>query len=283
MSDKHAIEEQIKAFPALPRMCGYIMSHWDDPDVDMAKLAADIRYDPGLTANVLKLANSAFYGLPRRVDSLQAAITMLGLKKLGGLIVLSSASDVLEKGLDGYRLGKEELLSHSIWVAVASEELCHVLGMRPQEMLFTCGLLHDIGKLILDQHIADSGPGIAGLVDSQGYSFDQAEQTVIGMSHAEVGAMLLDSWNFPEELVETVRWHHDPTGAGEQRELADVIHVADMLAYSEGIGAGVDGFRYRLCQESAAKLGVKPKHIENAAARAFDKINELSGLIEGKA
>jgi putative nucleotidyltransferase with HDIG domain len=280
VSSKPAIQARIREFPALPALCQRILSKANDPDLDLGHLEEEIRYDPGMTANLLKMANSAFFGMARKVESLQSAIAVLGLKRLFDLVVARSVASTLGERLPGYNLAPEELLKHSVWVAVASEKLARTLNLAPPDMLFTAGLLHDIGKIVMDGFVQKSWKRI-NVVMKHNEMFDRVEQRVLGLSHAEVGAELLEHWNFPAELVFALRWHHQPGSAAEHVMLAEMVHIADMLAYTEGIGTGVDGLRYTISQSAIAHLGLRTRNLEAVASHTLDTMNELEKLLAG--
>lgn len=275
--------KKIAAFPELPALCGYVLRHCNDPNVDFAGIARELRYDPGITANILKLANSAYFGVVRRVDSVQTAISLLGLQRVSDMVISGVVADRMLESLSGYNLAGHELLNHSICVAVAAEEFCDFLAIKNTEAVFTCGLLHDIGKLIMDDFVIQEQQRLMKTASNEGCGFDGAEDLILGMNHAAAGAELLDSWSFPSALVEVVRWHHRPLQAEKSvQTVASLIHMSDMLAYAEGIGAGIDGFLYHVYEDSIAHQKLKKKDLEVVASRAFDKVRELNAVFAGE-
>jgi putative nucleotidyltransferase with HDIG domain len=275
------IKHRIETFPAMPALCKYLAAHLTDPYVDPYDIAQELRYDPGLTANILKIANSAVYGGLERVDSIQSAIIRLGMKQLFQLVVGVGVSKVLTKRLRGYQLEPEELLSHSVYVAVASEEIAQILGLRTSEMLFTAGLLHDMGKVVLDDFVEKKSAELDAGFRAAKEGFDHVERNALGICHAEVGAAILQRWKFPEELVALVRWHHRPSEAGSWAPMVNIVHVADILSYSEGIGTGIDGLRYNISKNVISTLGLRSSTIEAVASHSLDKVRDLSKLLTG--
>ena len=275
------IKHRIETFPAMPALCKYLAGHLNDPYIDLADVAQELRYDPGMTANVLKIANSVVYGGAERVDSLQTAIARLGMKQLFQLIVGVGVSKVLTNRLLGYQLEPEELLSHSVYVAVASEEIARILGLGTSEMLFTAGLLHDMGKVVLDDFVEKKSVEIDTDFRATQEGFDHIERDILGICHADVGAAILQRWNFPEELVALVRWHHRPSEAGPWTPMVNIVHIADILSYSEGIGTGIDGLRYNISKNVISSLGLRSSTIEAVASHSLDKVRELSKLLIG--
>lgn len=277
------ITREIELFPAMPALCKFVSTHLNDPNVDFRQLAEQLKYDPGMTANVLKLANSAYFGAIGRVDSLQTAIARVGMKRMFQLVIASGISKTLVKPLGGYNLRPEELLMHSVFVAVASEELARVTGVHSPELLFTAGLLHDMGKVILDKHLEKTGNKFLEKFSQELVFFDVMEQEFLGMGHAEVGGMLLEKWKFPHELVSAARFHHDPEKTtAEDRTLVNVVHISDMLSYSEGIGTGIDGLRYRTSREAISSLGLKTSILEMVTSHSMGKVEELEKVLCGE-
>lgn len=283
MNSRESIEKKIAAFPAMPAMCGYLLSKIRDPNLDFKELADQVKYDPGLTANILKLANSAYFGARGEVDSIQTAVVRLGLIQVFQLVTAAAAGRVLRRELVGYKLTGEDLLRHSVWVAVASGELADALGVQAPDVIFTAGLLHDIGKIALDEVVAAEESGLrVAMADIKSWdSFEQIEERFFGMNHAEAGARILEKWKFPEVLVSAVRWHHTPAGATGMHEVVNMVHVADQLAYTHGIGAGIEGLHYELSEHAVKGLDIKHSLIERSAGRALDKMRELEAVLGG--
>jgi putative nucleotidyltransferase with HDIG domain len=274
------IAERIRSFPAMPAFVSQVISMLNNPKADALTIAGRIKFDPGMTANILRLANSAEFGAHRSVHSLQEAIVRLGLKQLFQLVTTYGLGRRLSKALPGYELQADELLRHSLWAALAAEELCLALSIHAPDMLFTSGLLHDLGKLILDEFIARDKAAILARARAEGLSFEIAEASILGVSHAEVGATVLDQWNFPAELVAAARWHHRPQEAREHESIASIVHIAEFLAYTEGIGTGIDGLGYHLSQDAIDNLGVRKKDLEWVASHTLDKMRDLEQLLK---
>ena len=271
------IERRIQEFPEMPAMCRTLLQSLEDPDVDFKQLEEQIQYDPGLTSNVLRLANSAYFGATGTVSSLRVALMRLGTRRVSEVVTAILVSPMMLRSLSGYDLRSQDLLEHSVWVAVASEELARLMGYRDVKMLFTAGLLHDMGKIILDPFVREQRDQL--LQEQLTESFDRREQDFIGMSHAQAGANLLAKWNIPEEITAAAKWHHDPESAPEYPDQVNMVHLADILGYSEGIGAGIDGMKYRASAVAHKRLGLKKSDIEYVASLTLDKMNELESLL----
>jgi len=273
------IISDVKSFPSMSNMPVKILKLIDDPQSSAAKIEELLRYDPGITANILKLTNSAYFGLSSRIGSVRQAIVLLGWRHLGKLVVASCVNAILDKPVPGYDLPAGELWRHSIAVSVAAELLAKELGISANDEIFTAALLHDLGKLVLANYVREDLQAIETAA-GEGIPFHAAERRVLGTDHAEIGARLLKSWSFPLSLVKAVRWHHDPDAAKEPRAITDLVHVANMLCLMIGIGVGREGLRYEPSQAAAKRLGLKTRQLEFVASQTLQWANELSEVFE---
>ncbi len=269
------IQNRIALFPDMPAMCRKVFTHFEDPDTDFGVLAEEMRYDPGMTANVLKLANSAAFSAGEPLDSLRTAFVRLGRKRLSQVIIAQGVAGLLRSTLNGYNLRPSEFLQHSVWTAIASEELAKTLDIDDSEMLFTAGLLHDIGKVVLSEFIEQSADDFYRLIEEGNQPFDQIELSVLGFTHAQAGALIMENWRFPNELIQASLCHHSPQNGNTDR----IVHIADMLAYSEGIGTGIDGLKYNISRQAVFELRIKPGTLEKVASRTLEKMQELERLL----
>jgi putative nucleotidyltransferase with HDIG domain len=227
-----------------------------DPDASAATLTRAIECDPTLTANVLRLANSAYFGFPRSVASVADAVWRLGTRNLRQLVLATTFSPMQKQAVKGYDLPAGDLLRHSVAVAVGAETLSRLLDVPACDHLFTAGILHDIGKIALGTFVELDAAPILELATREGLPFVEAEQRILGIDHAELGAFLADRWNLPDEVVEIVRWHHEPEKFSGRNPAGDLVHVADALCILGGIGIGTDGLRYRPSEEVCDRLGL---------------------------
>ena len=273
------IRHAIDVHPPMPAMIGELLKHANDPHIDFKELAEIVRFDPGITMNVLKVANSAAYIGAQPVDSLQQAFVRIGAKKLFRIIIAQEVATQLAGKLRGYDLEPRMLLKHSIGAALIAEALALHLGRHPKEVLFTAGLLHDMGKVVLDPFVFEYRKDfVAALCDTE-KSFDQIERDILGVTHPQAGAWLMEKWAFPQELIAIVLQHHHPENAEAYQDAALMIHLADTLVYSIGVGDGIDGLRYKVAADAAGILGLQSKHIEQIASNTWEKLNEWNDII----
>jgi putative nucleotidyltransferase with HDIG domain len=275
------IMAKIDAFPSIPGSTVKLIKMLEDSETSVQAIEDVLRLDPGMTANVLKLTNSAYIGLTSKVGSVKRAIMMLGMKKIKQLVMTSCVGAVMDGAIPGYNLPAGELWRHSIAVSVAAEALSRELKLEDTEDIFTAALVHDVGKLILGQFIQDDLAAIQTAAGSD-ISFEVAEKAVLGIDHAEIGARILSQWSLPDDLVHAVRWHHDPESADSPNRTTDVVHVANVLCLMMGIGVGREGLQYTPSPEVTRRLGLKPFTLERVASQTLQLIEELSDVFSGE-
>jgi putative nucleotidyltransferase with HDIG domain len=265
----------IHAFPSMPGAALKLLNLADAPGATVQQIEDALRQDPGLTANLLKLANSAYFGIPSKIGSVRQAVMLLGLKRVVQMVVAACASAVIDRGVPGYDLPAGELWRHSLAVSVAAKGLAAELKLPAADEIFTAGLLHDVGKLILGQFVQEDYAEIQRAL-AQGLTFEAAEAAVLGIDHAEIGARVLAQWSLPENIVHAVRWHHAPEKFGSMDIMLDVVHVANMLCLMIGIGVGREGLLHEPSPVVTRRLGLEPPHLEKVASQTLQWVSELS-------
>lgn len=273
------IQQAIQDHPKMPTLYRDLMKLLKDPDADYEQLAKIIRNDPGVTMNILRVANSTYFSGEERIDSLRKAFVRLGSRHLFQIIIAQGVATRLAQSFAGYDLEPRELLQHSVGVAITSEHFARLLKVSIMETLFTAGLLHDMGKVILNPFIMEKHADVHGLLQDKSLAFDEIELQTVGITHAKAGAQLMEKWLFPEAVVELVEYHHHPELAQAFPMETLMVHFADTLLYSEGVGDGIDGFRYPVDNDAADRLGLRARDVEQLASGLLDQLNELEKLI----
>ena len=246
-------------------------------EVETKPLLRVIELDPGLTANMLKLCNSAYYGRKREVGTVGEALDLLGTRTVTTLAFAASMGPVMRGPLAGYGLARDEFWRHNLAVACGAATIAvdEAQGVS-RDRAFTAGLLHDIGKLLLDRVLArrlEWEPLPEGVRD-----WPEIERQVAGFDHAEAGAALADHWRLPPVLVEAIHWHHEPARATTQPVLARAVHAADAVAAAlEPAASGKGDAQAPGCGEPG-ELGVAPEIVRHVAALLPGQLAELTGL-----
>ncbi len=260
--DLQKLIDKIEEVVPLPSVAMRIINYIDDPDAEISQLAKLISMDQALTTEVLKLANSAYYGFPRRVSTISEAVVILGFSTTRSVVWSVILSSTLKKPVLGYALPEGALWRHSVAVAVGSKLIlqhANVKGVNMEEA-FVAGLIHDIGKLLLATYVAGAYEEIVKVI-AEGKTFDEAERQVLGYDHAVVGAMAAEKWNLPDIYVDAIKYHHRPSETDNL--MAKVVHLADYIAYSMGWGSeGLEGLNYTLEENVLEELGIAPEEID---------------------
>jgi putative nucleotidyltransferase with HDIG domain len=280
MSLREIIISRIRKVPAIPTAAVKVSRMLQNPEVNINDLARAIEYDPALAANVLRIANSIYFSGPRSVGSIKEAIMRMGTNRVFSLTVASAIAPVAGVEVRGYDLQPGELWRHSVTAAVCVDQLIETLGLKAPDATFTAALLHDIGKVVLGTFVEVDAAPIMQLAFEQGLPFEEAEVRVLGISHPEVGALLLESWNLPRNIVDAVRWHQQPEDfEGEtDRIIIDLVHAADALSMMGGIGTGSDGLNYKVSKSVADRLGLNNKIAEAVVVKLLDGLEEIKEL-----
>jgi len=280
MIDIDAIVKSIKKLPPFPNVATRALEILDDPDASVDRLISIIQYDQAITANVLKLCNSAYYGLRRKVHSLREGLVLLGNAELKNIILASTVVKFFHKENIGYDLAKGELWKHAVATGIISRIISNRVTQSEPPSLFTAALLHDIGKVVLSRFVDRYFEQIIALVNEGRHSFLEGESEMLGIDHAEVGAKIAESWNFPEDIVQAIRLHHRPEEASDDDPLTPIIYLANIITLSMGIGVGRDGLSYRGKEEVMKRYGLKAKDLQGIVIDFYDEYNKVQDILK---
>ena len=272
------IVSSAKDLPSLPAITYRVIKLVDDPQSTAKDLNDVITQDQSLTAKVLRLANSAYYGFPRRISTVTDAIVLLGFNTIRSLVLSASVYHILEKPLEGYALAPGELWRHSQASAMAARLIAQRARYRQPDQAYIAGLLHDIGKVLLNHHLREQYHEVVARVGGE-KTFIDVEEEVLGFNHAQVGALLAEKWNLPPDLVEAIGCHHQPAAAKKNRELTAITHLADALCMTMGLGLGIDGLYYKVDEDAIRLLKLKEEELEQLISRLADTLADGTSLL----
>ncbi len=281
MSHAEEILKEAERFPALDPTALNLLELLQSDDFETREVVDRIELNPQLTIKILRLANSGFFGLRREVTSVFHAVNLLGKTNLVRLLLSATVGPIISQALEGYKVEEGELWKRAIAVAFAARQYARRLNVDVEDRVFISGLLCDVGKLLTSSWVEKHLKEIQVAAFEEGCSFEEAEKRCLGVNHAKVGSILLDSWDLPDSLVEVVRWHHEPTKCGaEYRTEAELVHLADYSCALFGIGAGSDGTHYRPCHETFEKLHVDFSLLEKVMIDTMDELEKSSFMFE---
>ncbi|HUT63981.1 MAG TPA: HDOD domain-containing protein, partial [Anaerolineae bacterium] len=210
MSGIEDILSQINYLPPFPLTVTRVLQMLRDSYVKTDDIVGVVKFDQAIATHVLKLCNSSFFGLRRPITNLRDAVVYIGLSNLKKIIIISGTRQYFEKQQSAYELKKGELWRHAIAVSILAEKLNNMFDRAPIDDVYISGLLHDVGKLVLSKFVMEVSEEMTHMVEQRGISFLEAEKTILGIDHAEVGAKILDKWKFSEEIISSVKKHHMP-------------------------------------------------------------------------
>ncbi len=262
----------------LPATSIRLLELLDDPDVSVEPVAEVIEKDPSLTANLLKLSNSAYYGMRRRVGTVREALLHLGSRTVLTIAFATSMGEVMRGPMTGYRLPRRRLWSHALATGVAAARLCGPdASGAPRDRAFTAGLVHDIGKLLLDRLLQQQIEQLPAPAEAKALLI--AERALLGFDHAEAGAALAEAWNFPADLAEAIGGHHEPPD--DAPRLVRVVAAANLVAAHIGEHAGSEVVGEEELAGALRNVGAEATELAVIAAevrRDFDGLAAIMGL-----
>jgi len=223
------IAQSMEAIQPIPQVALEILRLIDEEEYDIKALTKEIRKDQVISAKTLKLCNSVMFAGTNKIESLDHALIYIGLQMLVKLVISASMDNYFSHPGSGYSLCKGGLFHHAVGTAIISEKLANLTGLVKPGLAYTAGLLHDIGKVVLDQYVGAAYPLFYRKLNDEGSSFSDTEKAILGIDHTEVGSDLARKWSFPESLIDVIRHHHRPEETTRNLELAHTVYLADLL------------------------------------------------------
>ena len=275
-----AIITNIDQLPPLPEVAGKVINMVNNPDVSFKQVALEISKNQAMTANILKLCNSAFFSKGKEITSIDRAIVTLGLKEVKDIVLLVAAKPIMDKPVIGYDLGQGDLWKQGLAVATMSRDIA--LSKKRKELadvVFTGGIIHNVGKVVIALFVQQTFKDILDLVQSQNISFHQAEKEIMGYDHQEVGEKILEKWNFPPVLRSIVRYYQEPAAAPAEHSLeVSIVHIANAICLMGGIGIGSDGLFHEIQDEAIKKVALTQEDLEGLFSRVPDILKQIRDI-----
>jgi len=239
--------------PVLPEIAMELLDYLQRADVDTGRVVQMLSQDQVLAAKSLRIANSSFYGLQRKVATINDAIVVLGLRSVHALVTTAAITSQFQS-IDMAGYNQRAFWLHSVGAALCARTLGHQVGANP-ESAFTAGLIHDIGKLVLAARFPEQFASVLAYCAQHDCLMIEAEHDVLGFDHAQIGTALAQRWNFTAEISDAVAWHHAPEEQTAS-SLAGVIHLADVMAHALNFADDTDAQVPRLSTVVWNRLGL---------------------------
>ncbi|MFN3603507.1 MAG: HDOD domain-containing protein [Leptonema sp. (in: bacteria)] len=279
---KAEIEEKLKnidRLPSFPKVVHKVLTMIRNPEVEFKDISNEIIKDPGLTSDVIRLSNSAYYHPTHEIRSIEEGIKILGLNTLKEIVLIAAARGILKQPIDGYKLESKEMWEHSIIVGYLSAKISEDLkrSETPKDVCFTAGLMHDCGKLLMASVFKKAIHYInLEYQKNPEANFTDLEKKFIGYTHNELGGILLKNWNFPEDLIDAVINIYHPEASKKNPLLTSIIHISNWIALSAGIGVDAMGMRETLSSFAIQKLNLNDEKLK----KYYESIPDYLGILK---
>jgi len=271
--------QSVDELPSLPDVALKVLQMADDPAVSAREISRVISADMALAARLLRIANSAFYGITRSVSTINEAVVILGMQAVRSLALAAASYDTLRREYAGYGLRTGELWQHSMATAIAAQILAGRGQLARNEEAFVAGLLHDVGKVVLNVHVAPQFEVIRALAELDNLPFHIAEKSVLGFDHAEVGARVAEKWNLPEHLCTAIGGHHSIERGSTAPILTAIINVADGIAHLDAMGLDEGTAPPRYDPHALEMLHLTPEAVEQIAAEMNSQLERAVQMV----
>jgi len=273
--------EKIQLLSPAARILPRLLHLLGDPDADSGDVVRLLKYDPSLTAQLLRLCNSACFATSQKVDNLDEAVTRLGYQQIYKLVTRICCETALSTPQPGYGIDPGELWRHSVATAIVGTAIAERTG-EDRNLVFTAGLLHDVGKMALSEMLASQYAALVEQIEVRQQSFLEAEKEMFGFDHAEVGGRLLAKWEFSENLVAAVFHHHQPGDAGDHQGLAAHACLANVITHLLGHGYGHHAYALRGHAEALEMLQLGEDDLAALMIASMERLEAEQQLLKLK-
>ena len=264
----------------LPEVTMKIMQVVQDSRSTAHDLHKIVSNDPALSARILRVVNSAFYGLPGQIGSIDRAIMLLGLNAVKNIAIAASLSKLFKSSAIADDFSGKELWTHSVAVGAANKLLTKAMGLALPDEAFLAGLIHDLGLVAIIQCAQKEIPRIIELTKS-GCNWRQAEEQVIGATHQEIGTALSMRWKFPRSFQYVTHYHHNPQDlAKENRLLAVVTHISDVFCAQNDLGVSIMVEKEEVSEELLTEVQLTQPRVDEVLSGIEDELEAIRAMID---
>ncbi len=271
------LKNTIQRVKPIPQIALKIIRIIRDENYDFKEVAKEIRQDQIISAKVISLCNSALFQIRAAIDSIDRALVILGEKRLMQLVVSASTEEFFQE-TEGYSLCKGGLYQHALGTAMISESIADFTGIVSPDLAYTAGLLHDIGKVVLDQYMASVYPIFYRQIQENRFNLIDAECKIFGIAHTEAGSRLAESWALPEILKDTIKHHHKPEEATINSELTHIVYLADLIMSRFVVGLELEWLNTNTLPSRLQKIGLNQNQFHTIIEKTTRQIFNCSQL-----
>ena len=269
MTIANEIQKKVHELPPLSKSASRLMDLLDNEIFTQNEIARIVETDSKLTANVLQVVNSPVYGLDRKITSIPEAVDHLGERMILSIAYESCTDDIYKKSLCGYECYADELWAHSLKTAIASRWISFfAVDVLDADICYTAGLLHDVGKSVISDYLAESDVRFDEISTEMGLNYLEIEMEVTGTNHCETGVEISKKWDLPSRLTQAIGHHHHPKNSStEHLALVYAVHLGDMIAMMMGHGTGLDSMQYTIDKDYSNHIDITEEDLENLKSK----------------
>jgi len=272
---KRMVLQRLEDLPPMPQLVLRAREIMADQTAGISDLVNLLQNDQSIVTKVLRLSNSAYYGLSGKISTVQHAAVLLGQKTLSEVITMAGISNLMGKELPGYGMDSGDLWRHSLAVGFGAQLLADKIKPQMSNDAFVAGLIHDGGKIILDEYVLQRKEEFATYMADGEQTYLDAEKDLLGIDHSEIAADICKKWILPDAIHHPIRWHHRPSRSGGS-ELALFLHVADYFAKMSGMGTGPDDLHYQMEEGTIESLGVQEEELDSLLVDVMESVEKIA-------
>ena len=272
---KRKILRKLEDLPPMPQIVIKARKVMADPNAGINDLVKLFEKDQSIVTKVLRLGNSAYYGVSGKIATVRHAAVLLGQKTLGEVITMAGISNLMGNELKGYGLDSGDLWRHSLAVGFGAQFLADRIKPHLSNDAFVAGLIHDAGKIVLDEYVLDRKDEIDTFMAVGEHTFLAAERTLLGLDHAEIAGNFCKKWSIPDSITQAICWHHRPSRANGS-DMALFLHVADYFAKMSGMGSGLDDLNYQMEEGSLESLGFQEEELDYLLVEVMESVETIA-------
>ena len=273
--------DRVTTLPPAPLVLTQLLDMLGDADADSERVVQIVSTDPSLTAQIMRLCNSAAFGSATQVDDLMEAVIRLGFARVYEFVVALIGGRLMKQPQKGYGINEGELWKHTLATALCAKAMAKD-RMDDEDVVFTSAILHDLGKIVLAQALENDYARLIEEIQINQHSLLEAESALLGVEHAEIGGRLLARWKFPAKLVAAVWFHHNPAAGQPYERAAAYVYMANLVAHFMGFGYGHMALAMRGRKEALEILEMSAQDLPRYMIRTFEEIENLETILKLK-
>ncbi|MEW8505727.1 MAG: HDOD domain-containing protein [Candidatus Thiodiazotropha sp.] len=276
--DPKTLVKDLDHLVSLPDICIKVNRLMATGNYSSSQVADIIIQDTDMSARLLRLVNSSFYGLPTKVETLSRAVTIVGADELRNLVMAATALRTFT-GIPKQLVDMGEYWQHSVTTGVMAQSLAGHCNILHSERLFVMGLLHDVGRLVIYLTLPEKATDILYITGGDNWILAETESEVLGFNHLDVGAELMRAWELPESFVSVAGYHNNPQQAGDYTLETSLVHIAKAIANGEMVGLSVEEMLWAITPFAWKMTGLTPETLSSLIDEMVSKSHEALNLI----